>query len=65
MTRLDNKNLMLFSCEVLKVFGIYPEDFTDAEILEIGMRVERLYQIYEHEAERDARELQNQRQSVE
>lgn len=65
MAKLDNKNLMMFSCEVLKVFGIYPEDFTDNEILDIGMRVERLYQIYEHEAERDARELANQRQYVE
>lgn len=63
--KLDNKNLMAFSCEVMKVFGIYPDDFTDNEVLDIGIRVERLYQIYEYEAERDARELANQRQSVE
>ncbi len=65
MTKLDNKNLMVFSGEVMKVFGIYPDDFTDSEILEIGMRVERIYQICQYEAERDARELANQRQSVE
>lgn len=55
----------MFSCDVLKIFGIYADDFADAEILDIGMRVERLYQIYQREAERDARELQNKKQSME
>lgn len=59
MSKLDNKNLMVFAENAMHVFGIYSDDFTEAEILDIGIRLERRYQMAMAESERDARELKN------
>jgi hypothetical protein len=65
MSKLDDKNLIFFACDTLRIFDICPSDFDDKQLIMIGIRIERLYQIYNAEAERDARELANKKQGME
>jgi hypothetical protein len=64
MTKLDDRNLIMFACDVLRIFDIHPSDFSDNDLILIGIKAERLYQIYSVEAERDAREFANKRQAM-
>lgn len=41
----------------MKVFGIYPDDFTELQLLEIGIALHNIHKIYQDQSNRQEQEL--------
>jgi hypothetical protein len=54
---MNNRNLILFAGECMKVFGIYPDDFAEKELLEIGIALDSRHKVYQDQSNREAKEL--------
>lgn len=54
---MTNSNLIAFAGECMKVFGIYPDDFTELQLLELGIALHNIHKIYQDQSNRQEQEL--------
>lgn len=56
---MNNRNLVLFASESLRCLNIYPADFTEAQLLEIGIMLESRHTIYSNQSDQEQSEFDN------
>ena len=53
---MNNRNLVLFASESLRCLNIYPADFTEQQLLEIGIMLEARHTIYSNQSDKEQSE---------